>query len=434
MNSLRTLAVVVVAALLTASCAARDGDEIGGAPIFNGTTPDGQVVEPPVTTLPTPEIDAIRVPIDSFSIQEAVDIAQPGDLILIEPGVYFEQVVVNTPDIVIRGRNRNTVFVDGNHASATGFTIRANGVAIENMTVRNYTANSINVSGDEGGVPRNGFRAFHVTTSNSDGSGIFLQNATNVEIRQGWFSGHGDAGVSVTDCTQCNTLITTSLAEFSARGYSIRGADQGVSVFSATSRNNRAGVVVEDTADRISSGVVVAGSLIQNNGFTQSPNNVDLWDTLFGVGVNIGGTVDSSVIANRIEGNLRAGVLLAPAIDGSSGDPIATRVEGNATTAHPEGDVVVAFSNGVVDPVLCIVNNAEAVVQPDGAVEAATCSAESAAPPTLVWTGEPRTSIPHQNAPVPQEINGMTDADSAIPIPAGPVTTPDPSTAVIPDA
>ena len=62
---------VVLAALLAlvgSSCAAREGDDIGTA-IFNGTTPDGVRVEPPFTTLPTPEIDAIRVPLDFFSVQ-----------------------------------------------------------------------------------------------------------------------------------------------------------------------------------------------------------------------------------------------------------------------------------------------------------------------------------------------------------------------------
>ncbi len=420
-------------ALAIAACAPRDGDEIGGAPIFNGTTPDGQIVEPPITTLPAPQIDAIRVPNDTASIQDAVNIAQSGDLILIEPGTYFEQVVVTTPDIVIRGRDRNAVFVDGTHQSATGFTVQADGVAIENLTVRNYVNDSITVSGDATGVPRNGFRALHVTTSNSGGSGITVSNTQNAEIRQGWFSGHGDAGVTVSDCNQCATLITTSLAEFNARGFSISGASNGVSVFASTSRNNRAGVVVEDSPNQPSTGVVVAGSLVQNNGFSQSPNNDDTWENLYGVGVHIGGTFDSTVVSNRIGGNLRAGVLLSPNIAQTSGDPIAARVERNVTAEHPEGDIVLAFANAVIDPALCIIENTGAVLAPSGATEAATCSANSIAPPLLGWTGAPRPSIPHQNVAVPPVIDGLAQADSALPVPAGPVTLPDPSTAVVPE-
>lgn len=434
MKSARFLIGAVVVALVVAACAPRDGDQIGGEPIFNGTTPDGQVVEPPITTLPPPNIEAIRVPAEFATIQDAVNVAQPGDLVLIDPGTYFEQVDIATPDIVIRGRDRNTVFVDGIHQTTTGFTVRADGVAIENLTVRNYVDDSISVIDDGNGVPRNGFRALHVTSSNSGGSGIRVRNGQNIEIRQGWFSGHGDAGVTIADCNQCATLITTSLAEFNSRGFSISGAAEGVSIFASTSRNNRSGIVVEDSATTATTGAVIAGSLIQNNGFAQSPNNNDLWDNLYGVGVNIGGTFNSNVLANRLEGNLRAGVVLSPNIEQSSNDPIATRVEGNVAADHPEGDIVLAFSGAAIDPALCITGNTTAVIAPAGAAAAATCSDASSAPPQLGWTGEPRSSIPHQNVAIPPVIDGMVDADAAIPIPAGPVILPDPATALVPDA
>jgi len=374
------------------------------------------------------------VPNTFGTIQEAVNNAQPGDLILLEPGVYFEQVQITTADIVIRGRDRNTVFIDGAHQSATGISVRADGVAIENVTVRNYVNDAISVEGDGDGVPRNGFRAQHVTTSNSGGSGIALRNTRNVEISQSWFSGHGDAGVAILDCSQCATLITTSLAEFNARGFWVSGADRGVSVFAATSRNNRAGIVVEDGFASPTTGVAIAGSLVQNNGFASTPSNNDLWENLYGVGVSIGGTFDSLVVSNRVEGNLRAGVLLSSNIEQSSGDPIAARVERNVSSAHPEGDIVMAFGDGIIDPSLCILDNEGAVVAPAGAAEASTCSQESTAPPVFGWVGETRTSIPHQNVAVPPVLTGMTDADVALPIPAGPVTLPDPATASVPVA
>src|SRR5438094_7429448 len=57
------------------------------------------------------------------TIQAAVDAAQPGDWILVGPGDYHEQgsddpdlsagVLIRTPDIHVRGMNRNTVVVDG---------------------------------------------------------------------------------------------------------------------------------------------------------------------------------------------------------------------------------------------------------------------------------------------------------------------------------
>jgi len=175
----RTVAVLLFLALLTTACAAVEGDDIG-SPIFNGTLPDGAPIEPPITTLPIPEIDAIRVPFDHFSIQNAVNVAQPGDLILIDPGVYTEEVTITTPDIVLRGRDRNTVFVDGLHNATTGLTIRADGVAIENMTIRNFTRDAVQVGDVAAPVPLNRFRGLHLTTSNTGRDGISVTNAPSV--------------------------------------------------------------------------------------------------------------------------------------------------------------------------------------------------------------------------------------------------------------
>ncbi len=431
MHTHRLITLVIMISVFASACAEREGDDIG-SPIFNGTTPNGERVEPPITTLPAPTVEAIRVPFEAPSIQSAVDQAQPGDLILIDPGIYNEEVTVTTPDIVIRGRNRNDVFIDGAHGQTTGFTVLADGVAIENMTVRNFTDDAIVVRGDTVGVPRNRFRALHITTSNSGGSGILFDNATNVEVRQGWFSGHGDAGITVSGCAQCATLITTSLAEYNARGYAVHGTAEDVMIFSSTSRNNRTGISVEDDPASATTGVSIAGNLIQNNGFTQSPSNDETWDETFGVGIHVGGTFGTNVVANRIEGNTRTGILLSQAVAGS-GDPVAARVERNETTEHPEADIIVAFTAGVIDPSLCVADNPDAVVSPTGAEAAAACSTDNAPPPLFEWDGQgPRASIPHENVPIPPEIDGMVDADVAAPVPAGPVQLPDPFGAVVP--
>lgn len=430
----RTAAAVVAALLFVMSgCAAREGDDIG-SPIFNGTTPDGLQIEPPITTLPVPEIDAIRVPLDFFSVQDAVNAAQPGDLVLLDPGVYTEEVVITTPDIVVRGRDRNTVFIDGLHSATTGINVLADGVAIENLTVRNYLGDGIIVQANSVGVPRNRFRALHVTTSNTGKNGINLENTTNAEIRQGWLSGHGASGVQITDCTNCATLVTTTLVEFSARGFSVSGGMGGVSIFSSTSRNNRTGIVVEDGPSLPSSDVLVAANLVLNNGFTTSPSANPNWDTSFGTGVFLGGTAGTEVIANRIEGNTRSGIVLSRSIDRESGDPIATRVERNETTGHVEGDIVLALIGGIADAGLCVQDNVGATLAPSGATEAALCGPQSVAPPSFTWTGETRSTIPYPNGPVPPGIDGMAEADVAPPIPAGPVISPDVSSAVVPSA
>src|SRR5258708_32931496 len=69
------------------------------------------------------------------SIQAAVNAAQPGDWVLVAPGVYHEkgyspnnnkdgrpapsEVFITTPDLHLRGMNRDTVIVDGTNFSTT---------------------------------------------------------------------------------------------------------------------------------------------------------------------------------------------------------------------------------------------------------------------------------------------------------------------------
>src|SRR3954447_3173300 len=79
---------------------------------------------------------ACRTIVAAGSIQAAVDQAQPCDWVLVPPGVYRENVVVTTPDVHVRGQNRNAVVVDGRHANGVnGIEVQADGVTIENLTV-----------------------------------------------------------------------------------------------------------------------------------------------------------------------------------------------------------------------------------------------------------------------------------------------------------
>src|SRR5690606_23530510 len=91
--SRRAFGVLLASALVVAAACGSDDDGDEGA------TGDDAV----------PEGTTIRVPDDYETIQEAVDAAAPGDLILIEPGVYEEAVDVTTDMLTIRGLDRNEV-------------------------------------------------------------------------------------------------------------------------------------------------------------------------------------------------------------------------------------------------------------------------------------------------------------------------------------
>src|SRR5712692_8003770 len=108
------------------------------------------------------------------TIQAAVNAAQPGDWILIGPGDYHEQgasndgVLVTTPNLHLRGMDRNLVIVDGTLPGASACSsdpalqdfgpggsgrngievFKTDDVSVENLTVCNFMTDKS--SGDNG--------------------------------------------------------------------------------------------------------------------------------------------------------------------------------------------------------------------------------------------------------------------------------------------
>jgi len=124
----RTLVATVLVLGVVASAAACGGDDDDEDSSGDGLDPGREEVR--------------AVPEEYETIQAAVDEAEEGDLVLVSPGVYKEAVTVTTDDIVIRGLDRNEVILDGEFEKDNGVRVlEADGVAVENMTARNYTTN-----------------------------------------------------------------------------------------------------------------------------------------------------------------------------------------------------------------------------------------------------------------------------------------------------
>ena len=103
-----------------------------------------------VTAAPA-RADTIKVPADFSTIQAAVTAAEDGDVVVVSPGVYDEQVVIFTPGITLRGKK---AVID---AGYEGPCLR---VAAENVTVTGMVLVNCTVGlGDdftEGGSPPDG--------------------------------------------------------------------------------------------------------------------------------------------------------------------------------------------------------------------------------------------------------------------------------------
>jgi hypothetical protein len=59
------------------------------------------------------------------TIQDAVSAARDGDLVLVAPGNYRETVQLKTPNVVLRGTQRDGVIIDGEVRRANGIVVTA---------------------------------------------------------------------------------------------------------------------------------------------------------------------------------------------------------------------------------------------------------------------------------------------------------------------
>ena len=239
------------------------------------------------STVPCPAIAHARGPYYK-TVQAAVNAARPGDWILIYPGVYHEKskqwptagVWIGTPDLHIRGLNRNSVIIDGSNGTAAhpcpsaaaqqDFTPRdgivvwkASGVTIQNLTVCDYLAgpsghgNEIWWNGGDGSgkIGLGSYSGSYLTATSMYGPkdvhspnlaqyGIFVSNARGPgSITRSYASNMADAAYYVGACQrQCNATLARDEGINSALGYSGTNAGGRLVITHSVFEFNRTGL------------------------------------------------------------------------------------------------------------------------------------------------------------------------------------------------
>ena len=205
------------------------------------------------------------------SLQAAVNAAHPGDWILVAPGDYKTTsssapkgasntpagVLVQTPDLWIRGMSRNQVIIDGTkpgtsqcssqksaqNGALNGIMVwKAANVWVQNLTVCNFLAgagdtgneiwwnggaNSAKVGGwGYGGTYLNATSTYFASESTAAQYGIFSSNWSGGTWDQTYASNFNDSGYYIGACQQvCNQTVDHAWAEYNALGYS--GSNSG---------------------------------------------------------------------------------------------------------------------------------------------------------------------------------------------------------------
>jgi hypothetical protein len=284
----RLLAVLVALVAVAAACGGDDGGDDGGGSEGGST---------------------IQVPQDHETIQEAVDAASPGDLILVSPGTYEEEVNVTTDDLTIRGLDRNEVVLEGNFELENGVRVlEADGVVVENMTAQDYTGNGFFWTGVDG------YRGSYLTAIRNGDYGVYAFGSRNGTFEHSYASGSPDAGYYIGQCYPCNALIDDVTAEWNGLGYSGTNSGGNLLIVNSVFRENRAGIVPNSQTSEgcgPQNETTIVGNLVTDNNHAETAAIgaaiQGMWN-----GILITGGNNNVVERNRVDQHDVTGIAVVP--------------------------------------------------------------------------------------------------------------------------
>jgi len=283
------------------------------------------------------DYETVRVPGEYATVQAGVDAAGHGDLVLVGEGTYTEPVRIMTPGLTLRGRDRNAVVLDGEFGPGNGVHVEADGVAVENLTVRHFQDNAVYWTGVEG------FRGSFLTAYNNGYYGLYGYDSTDGRFEYSYASGHPDAGIYLGWNQPFDALVTDCVAEYNALGYSGTSTGEGITIRDSIFRHNMAGIVpnslVESGPAQRASRIV--DNVVSDNGYVEAPVGGYQYG-MFGTGIVLWGGTDNVVEDNVVDGHPNYGIALSPSVTEPSGNV----VRGNLVSDSGRADLALGAPAG----------------------------------------------------------------------------------------
>lgn len=267
------------------------------------------------------DYDTLRVPEDRDSVQAGVDAADAGDLVLVGPGTYPEAVEVTTPEITLRGRDRNEVVLDGGFERTNGVDVEADGVAVENLTVRHYERNAVYWRDVVG------FRGSYLTAYNNGYYGVYAYGSRDGRFEYSYASGHPDAGFYLGRNHPYEAVVADVVAERNGMGYSGTSTGRDLTIQDSVFRFNMAGIAPNtlDRSDPPERATRVVGNVVYGNDNRDAPS-VDHTYPTFGTGIVLWGGSDNVVEDNLVDNHENYGIVAHHNVAEPSGNVVRNNV------------------------------------------------------------------------------------------------------------
>jgi len=303
------------------------------------------------------------------SIQAAIDAAEPGDTIVVAPGVYRETLAIQKDDITLRGT--------GSGAGGTVLELPAQPNA--SPCTEEGTVNGICVAGefvlgsDAVGRPVHGVRVSGFRVRGFTRFGVVVYNAVDTTVAETDVAGSGlwgfaafavktvrfvgdashdnrQGGFYVGDAPRANALLEDDAAYGNATsegiGIFLRDSSRGI-VRGNRLEANCSGLIAVDTAGGGPvDGWRIEGNTVRGNSAACAPSE-DIPLPLSGLGIAALGTSDTAVRDNRVEDNspgadapLTGGILVASSESLGGVDPERVTVRDNVATGNAPADLL----------------------------------------------------------------------------------------------